>query len=357
MKMNKKISTVSVASTVAGAFIGAGFVSGQELWQFFGVFGKMGIITLLLSQVLLGVLCILFTHFCKDTGRFYLEAAVFKDAPKPINALFCALEMLMCFFLCVIMTSGFMALLESFMSTASARIIGLVFTALVGAALFFGINGLVRLFSLFIPLLVVSTVIISVITLSKNGIVLPEAASETDPNPLMRVPLLACLLSLSYNFFGSVGILAALSENTENRKQLTVSSVLGVSFLFVIAVSIILSIFATSTHSAAIPMLEIAKNINPVFSVIYAVLLSSAMFSCSYSSSVCVILFAEKKALHTSLKKILFIIIYFSIIYAVSLLGFTDLISTVYPIFGYIGFILIIAVVYNSITNRRKRNV
>jgi len=29
--MDKKISTLSVASTVAGAFIGAGFASGSEL--------------------------------------------------------------------------------------------------------------------------------------------------------------------------------------------------------------------------------------------------------------------------------------------------------------------------------------
>ena len=357
MRMDKKISTLSVASTVAGAFIGAGFASGSELWQFFGTFGKTGVVTMLLSLFMLCIICILFTRYCKSTESFYLDTAVFKNAPKPTNTVFCSLELLLYFFLSVIMTSGFIALANSFVDKKLALILGLIFAVFTGISLYFGLSGLVKLFSAFIPLLVLATVVISAVTLLKNGIVIPESKAVSSNNPLLKIPVLSCFLSLSYNFFGSVGILAPLSKSAKSSRQLTVASILGILFLTLIALSILLAIFSSGTQSEPLPMLEIAKRVNPVVGIIYAVLLASAMFGCSYSSSVCMILFVEKRALHTKLKKILFILIYVAVVYTVSLLGFTDLISTVYPIFGYVGFVLIIAVVYNSIANRRKRNV
>ena len=36
----KQIKTFSLAFTYVGCFLGAGFISGQELWQFFGAFGN-----------------------------------------------------------------------------------------------------------------------------------------------------------------------------------------------------------------------------------------------------------------------------------------------------------------------------
>ena len=38
----KQIKTLTLAFTYVGCFLGAGFISGQELWQFFGAFGNWG---------------------------------------------------------------------------------------------------------------------------------------------------------------------------------------------------------------------------------------------------------------------------------------------------------------------------
>ena len=42
----KEIKIIPLAFAFAGCFLGAGFVSGQELWQFFGEFGVKGYIGL-----------------------------------------------------------------------------------------------------------------------------------------------------------------------------------------------------------------------------------------------------------------------------------------------------------------------
>ena len=50
----KQIKTFSLAFTYVGCFLGAGFISGQELWQFFGAFGNWGYVGFALAALLFG---------------------------------------------------------------------------------------------------------------------------------------------------------------------------------------------------------------------------------------------------------------------------------------------------------------
>ena len=49
-----------------GSFLGAGFVSGQEILQFFGVFGKSGLIGMVLAIGLFSVFCYIFMYLAKQ---------------------------------------------------------------------------------------------------------------------------------------------------------------------------------------------------------------------------------------------------------------------------------------------------
>ena len=51
----KEIKTWSLAFTYVGCFLGAGFISGQELWQFFGSFGNWGYVGFVLAALLFTV--------------------------------------------------------------------------------------------------------------------------------------------------------------------------------------------------------------------------------------------------------------------------------------------------------------
>ena len=57
-----------LAVTYAGCFLGAGFVSGQELWQFFGVFGVKGYMGFALSAVLFFLLGVLLVRLTQLSG-------------------------------------------------------------------------------------------------------------------------------------------------------------------------------------------------------------------------------------------------------------------------------------------------
>ena len=54
MQQKTNLNLLNVALMFVGAIMGAGFASGREIWQFFGVFGKQGRIGILLIAVLFG---------------------------------------------------------------------------------------------------------------------------------------------------------------------------------------------------------------------------------------------------------------------------------------------------------------
>ena len=49
--MPQKIGTLRLALTFAGCFLGAGYVSGQELWQYFGAFGARGLLGVVMIRL------------------------------------------------------------------------------------------------------------------------------------------------------------------------------------------------------------------------------------------------------------------------------------------------------------------
>ena len=52
MEENRKIGSFEIAMIYVGSIIGAGFASGREIWQYFGVFGKTGIVGLFIAGCL-----------------------------------------------------------------------------------------------------------------------------------------------------------------------------------------------------------------------------------------------------------------------------------------------------------------
>ena len=345
MKTNK-ISTLTLSFTVAGAFIGAGFVSGNELHGFFASHGRYALFTFPFALVLLGIICNKFIVFCKRESTTSIRTCIFPKSPEFVKSLFVFSQIVFYFFLCVIMTSGFMALVNSYLGKSASLTAGVLFTLLVCVCIFSGLETLVRLFSLFVPLLIVTTVIISLLYLSKNGLEIPHT-------PLSSTSFLSAvwtaLLSVSYNFFSCIGIFAPLSVKMQKEKSVLHSCIAGISYLLLIGGGIILSLFSAKDFASRdLPMLEIAKSISLPLSVFYALLLISAMFTCSVTSGICVFEWVKIKFKMSNFRRLCVCAVFCVLFYRLSLIGFSTLINTVYSFFGYIGFAVIIAVFINS---------
>ena len=80
--MPQKIGTLRLALTFAGCFLGAGYVSGQELWQYFGAFGARGLLGLVLAVALLGGTGVLLLRLSARTGIETMDALIVRaDIP------------------------------------------------------------------------------------------------------------------------------------------------------------------------------------------------------------------------------------------------------------------------------------
>ena len=65
----KKISVLEIATVFTGSFLGAGFLSGQELLQFFGVFGGYGLAGMVLAIAAFCLFSLLVMDIAKRTGK------------------------------------------------------------------------------------------------------------------------------------------------------------------------------------------------------------------------------------------------------------------------------------------------
>ena len=241
----KKINPLALCFSFAGCFLGAGYVSGQDLMQFFSSFGKAGYIGLFVAialQVLFGIVLI---RLATKTGIFEMDRIGIPWENKALRSVFGILQAVLLFGIFVIMSAGTGALFEQVFGLPF--FIGALILCLVTALFAIkGVGAMVGVFSSFVPVLVAVTVGISAFVLSKNG--MPQLPSaDTTGNPLLSNWVVSALTFVSYNIFGSIGILTLLGKSVKKKSTVYSGVTLGGVMLLVIALGILLSI---STFSA-----------------------------------------------------------------------------------------------------------
>lgn len=144
--MQQKIGTLRLALTFAGCFLGAGYVSGQELWQYFGAFGARGLLGLALAVVLLGGTGVLLLRLSARTGIETMDALIVRADIPWLRTAVGVLTAALLFGVVCIMAAGIGALgnqmlgLPVWLGAAIACV-------LIAAAAYFGLGGMVSVFT------------------------------------------------------------------------------------------------------------------------------------------------------------------------------------------------------------------
>lgn len=334
----------------AGCFLGAGYVSGQELWQFFGSFGAKGAAGLLLAVGLLfftGVVMILLGRL---TGLKEIDKLVVSRNVPLLRGAVTILELLFLFGVGTIMSAGIGALLNQLFGLAPF-VGSAVFIALVALVSLAGFSGMVSAFSATVPILSVVTLIFGIMSICENGVVLPEAAGGS--NPLMSSWVVAAVSFACYNVFGSIAMIAPLGPYIKSKRAAVGGIAVGACVLLLIAGSVLVSVSAApETASAELPMLALAQNLGSAWGYVYGILLLLAMFGTALSSLVAFVSMLAAKSERISQRKKSFTALCALCMFLGSLFGFGDLIGIVYPIFGYCSsvFIVLMAVHYFKVS-------
>ena len=345
----KKINSIRLMFTFAGCFLGAGYVSGQELWQFFGSFGKIGLIGMAVSAILLSAFGIILTRYVQLTGISDMDKVVIKKDNKILRGVFVALEVFFLFGVFVIMTAGVGAMLNQVFGL-NPLIGSVLFTVCVALTAICGLNGMVTAFSVTVPLLVIMSAVIFAVSGYKNGFSDIDFSISTNENPLLQNGFISAIVFVSYNLFASIGILTPIGKAVQKKSTLYAGIIGGGLLLLIIALGIMLTMALNpESVSAQLPMLFAAQSINPVFTFIFAFLLFGGMFGTSVSSVFAIDEFVKSRFKANKKASVILIVIICLLSFVGSIFGFDKLIGIVYPVCGYLGVAALVLIVANFV--------
>ena len=351
----KKWNAGSIGLTFAGSFLGAGYVSGQELWQFFGSFGGGGLLGVLAALALLAVFGLALMYIISRTGIAEMDAVLVPwERLAWLRKLSSALQLILLFGVIAIMYAGGGALLEQLFSlpTWLGRTLMAVLVTLVALR---GLRGAVGAFSLIVPVIVALTLIFGGMALARYGVSLPAFGAAEGSNPLMRSAAFGAVTFAFYNFFGSVGILAPLGEAASSKRAARRGVLLGTALLLLIAYSVLLAVMAVpETADAELPMLALAYGLSRPLGYVYGVLLLLCMYGSALSMTVAITTYASARSERVEKRRGWFILALGALGYAASSVGFGDLISVVYPVFGYCSSVFIVCLLVHAAQTRKK---
>ncbi len=322
-----------LAMVFAGCFLGAGYVSGQELWQYFGSFGLRGFFGLILAMLLLAGSGILIIRLVQRSGITEADRLMTLWDFRPLQLCAAALVSLLMLAVVLIMTAGVGALLEQ-LSSIPHFYGSLFFAVLIWIVALTGVTGLIRAFSATVPVLILCTLFCGVLTISRFGF--PSFTASSPGNSLLGSWYIAAFNFASYNILGTIPILAPISPRIPDGRTALRGVLLGTAALLLIALSVLVSLFACANASETeLPMLYCASRISPLLAVLYAILLFLGMFGTGLSSFVGFLQLLEEKYRLRPRSRFLLSLCLISSCFVLSLFGFGNLIGALYPLFGY----------------------
>lgn len=332
--MNK--NWIKIASVYVGTVIGAGFASGREVIEFFGVYGIKGIIGMIISGILfssVGSLLLLKIYKYKIKSLNELVGELFGDKFGFV------LDTIIGFSLYTgysVMLSGSGAIFkeELGLSFNLGIITMVVFTFIV---FLFRLEGLSLINSILVPILIVGILFTSIYLNVREGFNFTniEGITFTTKGNFITSSLL---------YFGSNSLLIIIVFSSflpliKDKKTAILGGAIGGVILFLLGISILMSmlIYYNEVVQLEVPMLKIGGSIGFWYRKVYAVILWIAIFTTAIANG-----FGFMNRLSNNKNKLFLTAIFCLSAIPLAKLGFANLVGIIYPISGLIGIVMMI---------------
>lgn len=338
------MATYKIALVFVGSMIGAGFASGKEAWQFFGVFGFKGMAGIALAIFLY---CSLGYVSVAIAGK--LKSGDIAKIMCPSESLF--MQSFVGTMMCVFLLVAYVAMLAAGGALLSAQFSlphvagSLLYMFLAVLTALGGFEKVASRIGKVAPTLVAGTLIIGLyIIFSARGASAKQEISEAQTSVFARNWLLAAIGYVGYNMTAAVPVLGQCALRAKNTKSAARGVLIG-GLLLGLCSLILFFVMLTNPFLAAnsdLPMLSFAERISPILASVYAFFLLIAIFG---AASTCFYGFTTK--LGGFRHRVGFIWIVGIGGYLLSLYGFSNFVANVYPLVGYISIAFFVMEVWN----------
>jgi uncharacterized membrane protein YkvI len=324
--------SLQIAATFVGTIVGAGFATGKEIVQFFTQYGAWGTCGVLISGLLLiwvGTKIMIFASNVK--ARSYKDLNVHLFGPI-LGGVFNSLVFIVLLGVTAVMLSGAGAVFHEQVGWPFQ--VGLLITiALCYVSLLKGLNGLMMVNSIVVPLMILFTLLIALFRLPflDTRTLFPTANLQS----MNFHWLISAFSYVSFNLLTAQAVLVPLGGEIRNHKIIRRGGILGGLILTLLLLAGHIALKGSPTAvSFQIPMAEIIKALGPVIHLLFVMVIFGEIFTTFIGN-----IYGLRRHLAQVLKmkEHYIMVLLLSGIYLISQIGYGPLLTHLYPFFGYLG--------------------
>ena len=339
-------NTIKVIFVIIGTIIGAGFASGQEIYTFFYTYGINGILGLTICSLLLAIIIykvLIIINKDNTIGNYkdFLEKIIKNKSNKKYFNINFIINTIINIFMLIsfyIMIAGFGAYFYQEWQINS--LIGCSIIIFLSFFIFMtNVKGVIKVNEILTPILISFIILIGIINFTTLDI-------KNISDYIMPVKsgswILSSILYCSYNSILLIPILITLSKYVKNKKNIFQISYISGIIIFVISICVFLMLIRVDTNilELEMPVVYVISKFFVAFKNIYGFIILSSIFTTTISIGVSFLQnTAKNKKRYTQIAIIMCITSL-----PISKIGFSNLVTLLYPIFGYLGLFQILKI-------------
>lgn len=338
---------LKIGSAFIGIIVGAGFASGQEILQYFTSFGMWGIAAAILSTALFAYLGMTLTRIGSRMQTTSHKDAIYQMSGRYLGVVVDYIIIFTLFGVGVVMVAGAGSNLNQQFGLPSF-VGSLLMVILVYLTVLLNVDKVVGVIGSITPFLILSVIVISVyclLTMDESFTALDSYAHgvpTTLPNWFV-----SAVNYVSFNIAVGASMSLVMGGAEKDERIAKWGGFVGGIGLGVLILLSHLAIFSKirSVAGADLPMLAIINDISPVLAIFMSLVLYGMIFNTAVS------MFYAFGARFISIQSSnfrLFVLISLVAGFALSFLGFTQLVAYFYPLIGYLGLFLVGALLFAS---------
>ncbi len=326
-----------MAAVYVGTIIGAGFATGREIVEFFTRFGFIGLVGILISGYLfifLGAKIMVKAHQIKAKSYEEFNEYLFgKWFSKFMNILM----MLMLLGVTAVMLSGAGAVFEEQLEMNKQT--GVLLSIFLGfIVMMIGMKGLFAVNTLVVPIMIIFNISIMLANIFEPDFI----------ESLLKIPhaddgwkaVISPFSYAAFNLAMAQAVLVPVAAQVKDIKTVKYGGILGGILLTIILISSHFTlIMIPDVTSYEIPMAIVMKSMAGSLYGIYIFIIFGEIFTSIIGG---VFGLEQQMANYWDGRRIFITLIIFVIIYLLSFFEYSQLLSYLYPLFGYLSLLFII---------------
>lgn len=338
--------TIMVAFAFVGVVVGAGFATGQEIFQFFtshGSYSIAGIIVTGLIITLAGVFVLntgftIQSHNHSESIQYYLYPMIAR--------IFDIILTLFLFSLAMIMTAGGASTIhESF--GLPYWLSSLLLVLFILMTLFLKFELLITVLGMVTPFLVIVVSIIAIYYFITGDVNFSAANRFNEQHGLSLGWWFDGLNYASLQIAAAFSFLSVMGGRMQHRQSALWGGILGGIIITLLLLMINLGLVTEFEHiqSVALPTLLLANHISPLLGTMMSIIMILVIYN-----TIVGLMYAFASRFTEPFSKGYFVLIIAMAIvtFICTFIGFISLIGKVFPIMGLFGFILLIPILYQG---------